>query len=104
MSCNRRVQANLTKLGGIINGKKECMEKKYPEGKKRDGGIFYLRKITVNLSSDCKTERECTSAVYKDAVAHGYKDLDELIKNKTAVKAGDRIVADNMGKGVALLI
>lgn len=80
--------------------KKNAWEK-YPEGKKRDE-VFSFAEDYRKFISDCKTERECTSAVYEDAVAHGYKDLDELIKNKTAVKAGDRIVADNMGKGVAL--
>ena len=80
--------------------KKNAWEK-YPEGKKRDE-VFSFAEDYRKFISDCKIERECTSAVYKDAVAHGYKDLDELIKNKTAVKAGDRIVADNMGKGVAL--
>ena len=80
--------------------KKNAWEK-YSEGKKRDE-VFSFAEDYRKFISDCKTERECTSAVYKDAVAHGYKDLDELIKNKTAVKAGDRIVADNMGKGVAL--
>ena len=80
--------------------KKNAWEK-YPEGKKRDE-VFSFAEDYRKFISDCKTERECTSAVYKDAVAHGYKDLDELVKNKTAVKAGDRIVADNMGKGVAL--
>ena len=80
--------------------KKNAWEK-YPEGKKRDE-VFSFAEDYRKFISDCKTERECTSAVYKDAVAHGYKDLDELIKNKTVVKAGDRIVADNMGKGVAL--
>ena len=80
--------------------KKNAWEK-YPEGKKRDE-VFSFAEDYRKFISDCKTERECTSAVYKDAVAHGYKDLDELIKNKTAVKAGDRIVADNMGKEVAL--
>ena len=80
--------------------KKNAWEK-YPEGKKRDE-VFSFAEDYRKFISDCKTERECTSAVYKDAVAQGYKDLDELIKNKTAVKAGDRIVADNMGKGVAL--
>lgn len=80
--------------------KKNAWEK-YPEGKKRDE-VFSFAEDYRKFISDCKTERGCTSAVYKDAVAHGYKDLDELIKNKTAVKAGDRIVADNMGKGVAL--
>ena len=80
--------------------KKNAWEK-YPEGKKRDE-VFSFAEDYRKFISDCKTERECTSAVYKDAVAHGYKDFDELIKNKTAVKAGDRIVADNMGKGVAL--
>ena len=81
--------------------KKKNAWEKYPEGKKRDE-VFSFAEDYRKFISDCKTERECTSAVYKDAVAHGYKDLDELIKNKTAVKAGDRIVADNMGKGVAL--
>jgi len=67
---------------------------------KRETRYFHLRKITVNLSQIVR--QNVNAPVQYIKMPYGYKDLDELIKNKTAVKAGDRIVADNMGKGVAL--
>lgn len=54
--------------------------------------------------SDCKTERECTSTLYDQALAAGYRDLDELVRSNTGVAAGDKIVANNMGKGLAMFI
>ena len=43
--------------------KKNAWEK-YPEGKKRDE-VFSFAEDYRKFISDCKTERECTSAVYK---------------------------------------
>ena len=82
--------------------KKNAWEK-YPQGSKRDE-LFAFAEEYRKFISDCKTERECTSAVYSDAAAHGFADLDELIASGKDVKAGDRIVANNMGKGLALFI
>ena len=63
---------------------------KYPEGEKRDE-VFKFAEEYRRFISDCKTERECTSAIYDDAIKNGFKDLDELIANGAQVKAGDRI-------------
>lgn len=76
---------------------------KYPEGEKRDE-VFRFAEDYRSFLSDCKTERECTDALYGQAVAAGYRDLDELIAAGTAVKAGDKIVARNMGKALAMFI
>ena len=76
---------------------------KYPEGEKRDE-VFKFAEEYRRFISDCKTERECTSAIYHDAIKNGFKDLDELIANGAQVKAGDRIVANNYGKGLALFV
>lgn len=82
--------------------KKNAWEK-YPKGEKRDE-VFAFAEDYRKFISDCKTERECTGTVYADALANGFKDLDELVAIGAAVKAGDRIVANNMGKGLALFI
>ena len=76
---------------------------KYPEGEKRDE-VFKFAEEYRRFISDYKTERECTSARYDDAIKNGFKDLDELIANGAQVKAGDRIVANNYGKGLALFV
>ena len=39
-----------------------------------------------------KTERECVEKVVSDAEAAGYKDLDELIRKRVPLKAGDKVV------------
>ncbi|MBO4863445.1 MAG: aminopeptidase [Eubacterium sp.] len=49
-----------------------------------------------------KTEREGTKYMIEKAEAAGYKNLDEYIKAKKKLKAGDKIYAVNMGKTVAL--
>lgn len=52
---------------------------------------------------DCgKTERECTTKAIELAKEHGYVDLKELIAAKKAVKPGDKVYANCMGKAVAL--
>ena len=76
---------------------------KYPEGEKREK-LFKFAEEYRNFISECKTERECTAFVYEDAIKNGFKDLDELIAANATVKAGDRIIANNMGKGLALFI
>lgn len=49
-----------------------------------------------------KTERECVKNIIKMAEKKGYTDLAHIIKNKTGVKAGDKIYSVCMGKTVAL--
>ncbi len=76
---------------------------KYPEGQKRDE-VFNFAEGYRKFISGCKTERECTSFIYADAKANGFLDMDELIASNKSLKAGDRIVANNYGKGLALFI
>ena len=76
---------------------------KYPTGNKRDE-VFNFAEEYRRFISDCKTERECTGFIYKDAIENGFMDMDELIASDKKVKAGDRIVANNYGKGLALFI
>lgn len=54
--------------------------------------------------SDCKTERECVNEIKMQAVKAGFIDMAEVIEKGIALKPGDRVYADNMGKGMALYI
>ena len=55
-----------------------------------------------NFLDNGKTERECAKLSVSMAKAAGYKDLDEIIKNKESLKAGDKVYAVMMDKTVAL--
>jgi aspartyl aminopeptidase len=77
--------------------------KKYPKGEKRDKVFAFAEEYRQFLSAN-KTERECTATLYGKARAAGFSELKELIESHAAVKSGDRIIADNMGKGLALFI
>lgn len=57
-----------------------------------------------NFLSTCKTERECTKEMIKRARQHGFKNLDEYIKNNQPLFVGDKIYVDNRGKALALFI
>ena len=82
--------------------KKNAWEK-YPLGSKRDE-VFQFAEEYRQFISACKTERECTAALYEEARQAGYQDMDELIAANATVKAGDKIIANNMGKGIAMFI
>lgn len=49
-----------------------------------------------------KTERECTTYAVKEAEKYGYKNLDDLIKTGTKIKAGDKVYAQSMGKTMVM--
>ncbi len=53
---------------------------------------------------DGKTERECVNGTIERAKAEGYRDLKALIAHGEALKAGDRVYADCMGKAIMLFI
>lgn len=76
---------------------------KYPVGEKREA-VFAFAEDYRKFISDCKTERECTTEIYAQAKAAGFEDLDELIAAGKSLKAGDKVIANNMGKGLALFI
>lgn len=49
-----------------------------------------------------KTERECVTLGIRMAKEHGYRDLSECIAENTALKTGDKIYANCMGKALVL--
>ena len=82
--------------------KKNAWEK-YPEGTKRQDVFTFAEEYRKFISS-CKTERECAAELYRQAKENGFTDLSEKIAQNAKLKAGDRIVANNMGKGLALFV
>lgn len=87
------------------NKKKDLRENawnKYDEEQKEQ--VFDFCEGYKEFMSNCKTERECVKEVIKLAKAEGYKDIEEIINEKKALKPGDKIFANNKGKTVALFI
>jgi aspartyl aminopeptidase len=76
---------------------------KYPKGEERDK-VFAFAEEYRQFISDNKTERECTATLFDKAKNNGFSDLNELIKNGTKINSGDKIIAKNMEKGLALFI
>ncbi len=76
---------------------------KYPEGKKRDK-VFHFAEEYRKFISDCKTERECVTALEAEAKEAGFKNLERIIEKGSKLKAGDKVYANNMGKGLALFV
>lgn len=70
-----------------------------------EGRLEELEKIN-GLYRECldqgKTERECVTLTIRMAEEKGYRDLRQLIKDGTEVKAGDKIYAVCMDKSIAL--
>lgn len=56
----------------------------------------------IDFISRCKTERESVLEVIKRAEVVGYKNLDDIVKYKIQLKAGDKVYYVCMKKTVAL--
>ncbi len=54
--------------------------------------------------SDCKTERECVTFFEAEAKKAGFVNLEEVIASGKKLKAGDKVYANNYGKGIALFL
>lgn len=76
---------------------------KYPEGAKRDE-VFAFAENYRKFISECKTERECVTVLAAEAEQAGFKNLDDVIKDSIKLQAGDKVYANNMGKGLALFV
>lgn len=64
--------------------------------------VFAFSDGYKDFLSACKTERECTEFVAEEIEKQGYKNIDELIVKNGKLKAGDKVYANNMGKGIAM--
>lgn len=76
--------------------------KKYDQKKKKE--VFAFAESYRRFISDCKTERECVIEGIRIAREHGFRDIEECIKNKGKLKAGDKVYLNNKGKDLALFI
>ena len=75
---------------------------KYSEQDMKD--VFELAERYKEFMSLCKTERECVQEFIRQAEKNGFKNLDTLIAQGTALKAGDKVYANNRGKTLALFV
>ncbi|MBL4935231.1 aminopeptidase [Clostridium sp. YIM B02515] len=66
--------------------------------------VFSLSENYKKFMSDCKTERECVDEFVALAEKAGYTNIDTLIAENKALKAGDKVYANNMGKTLALFV
>ena len=76
---------------------------KYPVGEKRDAVMDFAEGYRKFIS-ECKTERECVTYTIAMAEKAGFVNLDTIIANGGTLKAGDKVYANNMGKGLALFV
>src|SRR5690606_33581616 len=63
--------------------------------------VFNLAEDYKKFMDNGKTERECTSEILKYAKANGFVSIEDIFLKGT-VKPGDKIYAENKGKGVVL--
>ena len=63
--------------------------------------VFNLGEEYKSFMDNGKTERECTTEIIKFAKENGFVSIEEFLNNGT-VKPGDKIYAENKGKGVVL--
>ena len=75
---------------------------KYDDEKVKE--IFSFSDKYKSFISTCKTERECVTESIKMAEAHGYRNLEDVIRNQETLKPGDKVYANNMGKTIALFL
>ena len=76
---------------------------KYPEGKKRND-VFDFAEEYRKFLSDCKTERECVAYGEKLAKAHGFEDLNAVVRSGKKLEAGARVYVNWMGKSFMLFV
>lgn len=76
--------------------------KKYDEETMKK--VFDFSEGYKKFISDCKTERECVEEAIRMAKEHGYRDLEDVIRNQETLQPGDKVYANNMGKTIALFL
>lgn len=81
---------------------REIAWNKYDEQKMKE--VMDFSEGYKKFISECKTERECVTESIKMAEAHGYRNLEDVIRNQETLKPGDKVYANNMGKTIALFL
>ena len=80
--------------------KTENAWKKYADKKP----VFDFCEGYKEFMSLCKTERECTDEIVRQAEKAGFRNLDTVIEKGETLKKGDKVYANNMGKALALFV
>lgn len=75
--------------------------KKYNEREEQE--IEVLAKKYREFLDLGKTERECAANICRIAEENGFRNLEEVLANGETLKAGDKIYAENMKKGVLMM-
>ena len=73
---------------------------KYTAEEKQE--LFQLNEDYKAFLSQCKTERESTEEIVRQAELKGYRNLENIIKNGESLKPGDKVYAICMKKAVAM--
>ena len=94
---NNKIDNKIESLTKVKN--KWCL---CDDGEKKK--IFDFAEKYKNFLSNNKTERECSDFVVAEAEKKGFKNLFQLQKSKTKLKAGDKVYAVNQNKTVALFV
>ena len=66
--------------------------------------VFAFCEAYKDFISSCKTERECVTEMVQQAEKAGYRTIDAIIESGETLKAGDKVYANNKGKGLALYL
>ena len=76
--------------------------KSYTAKQKKE--VFEFAEGYRQFISDNKTERECAAAFEARALKEGFVKIEDIIKKKKKLKAGDRVICNNMGKEIAMFV
>ncbi|MBR2545472.1 MAG: aminopeptidase [Erysipelotrichaceae bacterium] len=80
----------------------EIAWKKYNQKKKKE--VFTFAENYRKFISDCKTERECVIEGIRIAEEHGFRNIEDCIRNGEKLVPGDKVYLNNKGKDLALFI
>ncbi|MDE6747830.1 MAG: aminopeptidase [Lachnospiraceae bacterium] len=64
--------------------------------------VDVFAKEYIDFLNNGKTERECIDTIVNEIEKAGYKELNTLIKNKTALKCGDKVYSVWMNKSIVM--
>ena len=70
------------------------------KGEKREK-VFAFAEGYKKFMTKCKTERECVEEAIREAKENGYERLEDIQTSGKALKAGDKVYAEVMGKTLA---
>lgn len=79
----------------------EVAWKKY--SKEEFDAVMQFNEGYMDFLSNSKTERACVKNAIALAKSYGYRDIEEVIKNKEILKPQDRVYVNMMNKSIALM-